>query len=128
QKEYRHPIRSWQYEFPCGAIDDGEEPEHTAIREVKEETGCEVKTIRSLGVVYPSFGATDETIHLFVAEIIVPEDVDINDDSDTHGRELLEEIKMEAVTEAQLDQLVASGEFSHGAGLAAIARWKLCRD
>jgi 8-oxo-dGTP diphosphatase len=38
---------SWQ--FPAGAIEDGESPEQAAVREALEETGLTVKAVRPIG-------------------------------------------------------------------------------
>jgi 8-oxo-dGTP diphosphatase len=38
---------SWQ--FPAGAIEDGESPEDAAVRETIEETGLTVKALRPIG-------------------------------------------------------------------------------
>ncbi len=115
-KEYRYPIKQWSYEFAAGIIDEGETPEQAAIREVKEETGYSVLSIEALGEFYPSFGATDEVIHLFYAEC------------GTKGESQLEDtelIDLSYASEEELDGLIASGEFKHGAGLAAWLKYKL---
>ncbi len=66
-KEYRHPVGSWQYEFPSGGIDGGEEPSQAARRELLEETGYEASELTELGFTYPSFGSTNEKITLLPA-------------------------------------------------------------
>ncbi|MBE5961602.1 MAG: NUDIX hydrolase [Lachnospiraceae bacterium] len=109
-KEFRHPIKSWSYEFTCGMIEDGETPEETAIREVKEETGCIVDKLYSLGEFYPSFGATDETIHLFLAQCEERGEAEL---------EFTEFISMHPMGVEEVNKLIKNGEFKHGAGLAA---------
>lgn len=114
QRQYRYPVRSWQWELSGGFVDPGETPEEAAARELKEETGYSVKKLHSLGAFYPSFGSTNEKIWLFAAECGEAGDID---------REPGEIIQMKEVTEEQFRELVAEGQFMHGAGLAAWARY-----
>lgn len=114
QRQYRYPVRSWQWELPGGFVDEGEAPEEAAVRELKEETGFGVKHMQALGAFYPSFGSTNEKIHLFFAEC------------GEKGEDMREPGEAIEVTEMQMEkftELVASGEFMHGAGLAAWARY-----
>ena len=117
-KEYRYPIKSWSYEFTSGIIDEGEQAEDAAIREVKEETGFIVDEIKSLGEFYPSFGATDEVIHLFYAKC---------NSKEKTNREDTEFITYEIMKKDEVEQLIISGEFKHGAGLAAWLKYILTR-
>lgn len=118
-KEYRYPIKSWTYEFAAGIIDEGETPAEAAIREIKEETGFIADEINELGVFYPSFGATDEMIYLFHAKC------SSKTDSET---EFSEFIRYELMSEQEIEQLIRSGEFKHGAGLSAWLKYLLNRE
>ena len=57
------------FEIVAGIIDDGENPEETAIRECFEETGCEVKKIHSIQSYFPAPGSSESYYHLFIGEI-----------------------------------------------------------
>jgi 8-oxo-dGTP diphosphatase len=42
-------IKTDWYELPGGKIESGEKPEETAIRELKEEIGCDINIVRKIG-------------------------------------------------------------------------------
>ncbi|MBF0229540.1 MAG: NUDIX hydrolase [Desulfamplus sp.] len=67
-KEFRVPLGNYQYGFPAGLMDRGEELEETAARELKDETGLEiVSIIKKSPTIYSSSGMTDESISLVYA-------------------------------------------------------------
>lgn len=117
QQQYRYPIRSWQWELPGGFVDEGESYEEAAIRELKEETGYEAKSVQNLGAFYPSFGSTNEQIHLFAIEC---------GELGESAREPGELLSVTLMPVDKFRKLIASGQFMHGAGLAAWARYCEC--
>lgn len=66
---HRNTERYCQWEVPGGKIEEGETPEQTATREVKEELGVGVEVIRKLGRV--AFHEADEPMAYtwFLADI-----------------------------------------------------------
>lgn len=76
-RQYRHPIRSEDWELPAGLLDvDGEPPQVTAARELAEEADLRAGSWEPLISFTPSPGGLDEVITLFLATDLsdVPED------------------------------------------------------
>jgi ADP-ribose pyrophosphatase len=60
-KEFRMAVGDYVYNFPAGLIDEGENPEEAAIRELKEETGLELYEINdTIGLSYSAVGFSNE--------------------------------------------------------------------
>ena len=66
---FRHAIRSWELELPRGARNEGELAEQTAMRELKEETGCTVKKMTCLGEMCPDSGIIGGIVPIYMGEI-----------------------------------------------------------
>jgi len=66
-KQYRSSIDRWIFELPAGRVDDGEDKEAAAKRELIEETGYEPSKLEYVGSFYVSPGYSDEYMHLYIA-------------------------------------------------------------
>ncbi len=60
------------WEFPGGKIRADESPQDAAVREAREETGLEVRLVRSLGRVVHSYDYDSVELHFFAAESLDP--------------------------------------------------------
>lgn len=68
-KEFRVPLWDYEYGFPTGLIDDGEDVVTAASRELKEETGLDLVKVNHVSrPVFSSAGLTDESCHMVLAE------------------------------------------------------------
>jgi ADP-ribose pyrophosphatase len=70
-RQYRPAGGGWVWELPAGRLEPGEAPQDTAIRELREEAGCEAGRWDSLGSILSSPGVFAETIHLYLARDLV---------------------------------------------------------
>ncbi len=119
-KQYRHAINSWQWELPAGMIDlEGTSPLEVAKKELEEETGFTAEHWLDLGSFFPSPGSTTEEIFLFAAAGLTPS---------VQNLENSEQIELHTISMEELKRLIIQGDFKHGAGLAAVLRYKFMTD
>jgi ADP-ribose pyrophosphatase len=70
-RQYRHPARKYLLELPAGTLEDREEPEVGAIRELGEELGVRAGSLEKLTEFYISPGFLEEKMFLFLATDLV---------------------------------------------------------
>lgn len=66
-RQYRHPVGRALVEIPAGKIEETEDPETSARRELIEEAGIKAGSWRRLGRFYSTPGFTSEMMHLYLA-------------------------------------------------------------
>ena len=67
-KQYRPALERYTLEFPGGILDEGELPEHTAERELFEETGFIAPTgLAPLGCLFPDTGRLENKLWCYFA-------------------------------------------------------------
>lgn len=110
-RQYRHPTGRWLLEFPAGGVDeDDASPEDAAVRELREETGHR-GTVRRIGGLYLAPGYSDEYQHIYVAEDLVEDALDADEDED---------LLLERVTFEDALRLVDEGAIQDAKTLAAL--------
>jgi ADP-ribose pyrophosphatase len=82
-REFRIPVGGYQYGFPAGLLDPGEDLAVTAGRELKEETGLDlIRVYRHSPAIFSSAGITDEAISMVFAEVDGTPSIRENSDSE----------------------------------------------
>ncbi|MGZ3499172.1 MAG: NUDIX hydrolase [Vulcanimicrobiaceae bacterium] len=100
-RQYKHGIGKVILELPAGAIDAGETPAQTAIRELAEETGYEAASMESLGSFITEPTNSNALAHLFLALDARP--------TGEQQLDLTETIDVELTTFDELRELVRNG-------------------
>ena len=78
----RHSYGPNEWFFPGGGIAAGETPEQAAVRELMEETGCEISGIKLVGTLEETLSGAAHTAHLFEGVV--------EDMPEADGREVVE--------------------------------------
>ena len=71
-RQYRKAVDQVLLEVPAGRMEDGEEPEACARRELEEETGYSANRWQRLGSYFTTPGFSDEEMHTFLATDLTP--------------------------------------------------------
>jgi len=67
-KQYRHVVGRELLELPAGKLEEGENPEETARRELVEETGYYPSKLKKIASFYVAPGYSTEYMHLYLAK------------------------------------------------------------
>jgi len=115
-RQFRKPMERICFEVVAGNVDhDGEHEAETAIRELREETGCIAESMELLGPIYPSVGYCTERIDVFFCEVTGRGETAFDDD---------ERIETVIVSEAEMDEMIRSNRISDAKTLAAWMLYK----
>ncbi|RMF44409.1 MAG: NUDIX hydrolase [Planctomycetota bacterium] len=109
-RNYRVAVDRTLLEFPAGTLEPGEDPLHTARRELQEEAGFRSGQIEPLGEFYMSPGILDERMRVFVARRL---------EAGPPALEAGEEIEPVLMGCRDVDRLIAQGEILDAKTIAA---------
>jgi ADP-ribose pyrophosphatase len=110
-RQYRHATGGNLLELPAGTLDEDEDPEVCAAREIREETGMAAASLKKLGEFYLAPGYSDEFMIVYLATELSDSPLDADDD---------EFLSLEAVSIAEAIRMAESGQIPDAKSLAAL--------
>jgi ADP-ribose pyrophosphatase len=110
-RQYRHAGGGWLLEIPAGRLERGEDSLTCAQRELEEETGYTARQLTPLISILTTPGFSDEVIHLFLAQDLVP---------GTTRHETDEFIEPVALTLSDVLSRIRTGEIRDAKSIVAI--------
>lgn len=110
-RQYRHAAQEEILELPAGTLDEAEEPETCALREVREEIGMAAGQIQKIGEFYLAPGYSTEYMYVYLATDLRPDPLQADSD---------EFISIERIPLDQAFKLAESGEIRDGKTLATL--------
>jgi ADP-ribose pyrophosphatase len=110
-RQFRPATGEVLLELPAGTLEKGEEPQHCAEREIREETGYAAREFTRLGGLWLAPGYSGEYLHFFLAQDLYLSHADGDDD---------EFIAVEKIPVARAIAMAQSGEIHDGKSLAGL--------
>jgi ADP-ribose pyrophosphatase len=110
-RQYRSGVRDTLLELPAGTRHADEDPELTARREVREETGMAARQIQKIGEVYLAPGYSTEYMYFYLATSLYPDPLDMDED---------EFLEVESYPISDVYAMAANGQMRDGKTLAAL--------
>lgn len=105
EEQYRPPIQRVSFDYPAGHVDPSDKDADAAVRrEVEEETGLIVGSLKKLGTLDKEPGFSRNKVHVYLAK-----------DLQTGGKEHLdatEDLKYSFVSSDEIKQLISTGKLN----------------
>jgi len=116
-RQFRKPMERICFEVVAGNCDHGEPEEESARRELQEETGYTAESLELLGPIFPSVGYCTERIDIFYARL--------SGERGTPAFDEDERIETVVLTEAEMDEMIRTGQVADAKTLSAWMLYKV---
>ncbi|MBO5713029.1 MAG: NUDIX hydrolase [Clostridia bacterium] len=110
-KQFRYPYNKVLLEIPAGKLNDGENPETCALRELEEETGLKAKSVTLLHSIYPTPAYTSEITYIYLANELEKGSAHLDDD---------EFLNVEKISVDKVKQMLINGEIHDAKTIVAL--------
>jgi ADP-ribose pyrophosphatase len=110
-RQYRHATGLSLLELPAGTLEENEQPDVCARREIREETGMAARKMVEIGSFYLAPGYSTEYMHVYLATELYPAPLEADAD---------EFLQLEAIPVDQVLEMSRQGKLPDAKSLAAL--------
>ena len=110
-RQYRHPAQDELLELPAGTLENNEDPEKCAHREVREEIGMSVGRLEKIGEFFMAPGYSTEYMYVYLARELSPAPLPGDED---------EFLQVEKFPIEKVFEMAEQGQFKDSKTLAAL--------
>ncbi len=114
-KQWRHGEKSLSIEFPGGIMENGEDPEKAALRELREETGASSDDVELLGIMNPNPALFSNHVYVYCAR-----NLKFSGKTELDHDEFLNSFKMK---QAEVIKGMGTKDFPHALMSSALCLW-----
>jgi 8-oxo-dGTP pyrophosphatase MutT (NUDIX family) len=111
ERQFRHGSQTVTLEFPAGLVEEGEDPEKAALRELLEETGIKAGKLTQTGLLNPNSAFMCTKGYFYVAQ-------DLEYTGERHF-DANEEIETVTISEDEVFKRMGKGEMDNGIMMVA---------
>ena len=119
-QQYRHPVTTYDLEFPAGGREPGESSQDAARRELKQETGYDTKNIKFLYSLFSSPSVSNNQLAVYIALV---EGDHSNDYAESGEKQAF--MKVVELSTEELHKKVLENEITDSQTLAALSVYLL---
>ncbi len=110
-RQYRPAVGETLLEIPAGTLEDGEDPDACAQRELEEEIGYRAGRLKRIFSQYLAPGYSSEVLHVYVGDDLTQTQTKFDED---------EEIEMARVKVSDVERMILNGEIKDAKSIAGL--------
>lgn len=102
-RQYRHAAGKYLLEVPAGSLDEGEDPESGAMRELEEEIGYRADKVEKIAEFYVSPGFLTEKMFVYLATGLTETSQNLEEDELIEIERLTFELALEKIRNGEIE-------------------------